>query len=270
MVNVAHDHHHGSTGLQIFGTVLGGVDQLLLDGDDHFVLHLAAHFLGDDGGGVEVDDLAHGGHHAVLHQALDHFRAGFLHAAGQLAHADLIGDLHLEGSLLGNFQLQAAHLLLLGLAALVGEGHIVVAAVIVAAEFFLALGHFTGALTGLGAFRHVLQALVVFIQIHVGGLAGVHDLGLGHAGGHGRRSAGGSCAALGALLLCGGCGLGVALGSGVGFRRSLAVLFGLGLCVFFRKGIGENDLDAGNLILAESDNPERWKFPPLSSRRCGS
>ncbi len=74
------------------------VDEASLDGDHHLLLHLAAHLLGDDGGGVEVDHLAQRGHDAVFHQALDHLCAGLLHAAGQLAHGDLIGDLHGDGA----------------------------------------------------------------------------------------------------------------------------------------------------------------------------
>ena len=119
MVNVAHDHHHGSPGHQVLGLILAVVDQLLLDGDHHFLLHLAAHLLSDDSGGVEVDDLAEGGHDAVLHQALDHLSAGLFHPAGQLTHRDLRRDLHGERCFLGDLQLQAAQLLRLLLLALV-------------------------------------------------------------------------------------------------------------------------------------------------------
>ena len=42
VVDVAHDHHHGGAGLKVLLLVLGGVDQLLLDGDHDFLLHLAA------------------------------------------------------------------------------------------------------------------------------------------------------------------------------------------------------------------------------------
>ncbi len=80
MVNVAHDHHDGGAGDQIFGLILCGVNQLFLNGDDHFMLHFAAHVFGNDGGRVEVDHLAHRGHDAVLHQGFYHFRTGFFHA----------------------------------------------------------------------------------------------------------------------------------------------------------------------------------------------
>ena len=142
------------------------VDELLLDGDDHFLLHLAAHLLGDDGGGVEVDDLAQGGHDAVLHQALDHLCAGLLHAAGQLAHADLVGDLHGNGGLFDDLQPQAAQTIRLLLLALVAEKPLS-RRLLAVAELLLALGLLLGPTAAAGAaLGHVLQLLVVLIQIH--------------------------------------------------------------------------------------------------------
>ena len=157
VVNVAHDHHHGSTGDQILGTVLSGVNELLLDGDNHFLFHLAAKLLGHEGGGIEVDHLAQRGHDAVFHQALDYLCAGLLHAAGQLTHTDLIGDLDLDGGLLSNLKLQLAHLLGLVLTALVGKDLTALTALVVA-ELLLAalLGH---ALTPLTA--QLFQTLVI-------------------------------------------------------------------------------------------------------------
>ena len=179
VVNVAHDHHYGSAGDQILRTVLGGVNELLLDGDDHFLFHLAAELLGHEGGGIEVDHLAQGGHDAVFHQALDYLCTGFLHAAGQLTHADLIGDLDLDGGLLSDFELQLAHLLGLVLTALVGE-HLTALTALVVAELLLAalLGH---ALTPLTA--QLFQTLVILGQVHVAALAGIHQLFLRHTGG---------------------------------------------------------------------------------------
>ena len=78
VVHVAHDHHHGGAGDQILLLVLGGVNELLLDGDHHFLLHLAAQLHSHQGGGVVVDDLAEGGHDAHLHQGLDHLGASLL------------------------------------------------------------------------------------------------------------------------------------------------------------------------------------------------
>ena len=77
VVHVAHDHHHGCPGHQILVLVLMVVDQALLDGDDDLLLHLAAHLIGDDGGGVEVDHLAQGGHVSLVDVP------GFLPGTGQ-------------------------------------------------------------------------------------------------------------------------------------------------------------------------------------------
>ena len=70
-------------------------------------------------GGVKVNGLVDAGHDAVLHQALDDLAGGFLHPGGQLAHGDLVGNLHGERRLPGHLHLQAAHFLLLLVAALV-------------------------------------------------------------------------------------------------------------------------------------------------------
>ena len=179
VVNVTHDHHHGGAGHQILGLVLVVVNELFLDGDHHFLFHLAAHFLGDDGGGIIIDHLAQGGHDAVFHQALDHLCAGFLHAACQLTHADLVGDLHGNGGLLDDLQLQAAQTVCLLLLALVAD-EIVVPPLLAVAELLPALGMLLIAAPARTAVGHVLQLLVVLGEIDVGSLAGIHHLGLGH------------------------------------------------------------------------------------------
>ena len=176
------------------------VDEALLDGDHHFLLHLAAQLLGDDGGGVEVDHLAQGGHNAVLHQALDHLCAGLFHAAGQLTHGDLVGDLHGNRGLFDDLQAQLAETVGLLLLALVA-GEIVVPALLIA-ELLLALGSLLLPLAAGAGIGHVLELFVVFVQVHVGGLAGVHHLLLRHAG-HGL---------LGLLLRLGGLLRGALLG----------------------------------------------------------
>ena len=177
VVHVAHDDHDGGAGNQVLLFVLGGVDELLLDGDDDFLLDLAAQLHGHQGGGIIVDDLRQGGHDAQLHELLDDLGAGLLHAGGQLAHADLIGDLDGEGRLLGDLQLELAHLFLLFLAALVAEGS-ALAVVVAALDLLLAALHPVGPLR-----RQGLQMLVVLIQVHVAALAGVHQLLLRYAAG---------------------------------------------------------------------------------------
>ena len=179
VVHMAHDHHNGGTGHQILGLVLVVVDELFLDGDHHFLFHLAAHFLSDNGGGIIIDHLAQGGHDAVFHQALDHLCAGFLHAACQLTHADLVGDLHGNGGLLDDLQLQAAQTVCLLLLALVAD-EIVVPPLLAVAELLPALGMLLVPAPARTAVGHVLQLLVVLGEIDVGSLAGIHHLGLGH------------------------------------------------------------------------------------------
>ena len=262
MVDVAHDHHHGGARHQILVLVLMVVDQALLDGDDHLLLHLAAQLFGDDGGGVEVDHLAQGGHDTVLHQALDHLCTGLLHAAGQLAHGDLVGDLHGDGGLLDDLQTQLAETVGLLLLALVA-GKIVVAALPVIAEFLLALRRLLIPLAAAAAgVRHVLQLLVVLVQIHVGGLAGIHHLLLGYAG-HGLLHHGlgglfggltGGRGALGglaaALLGCGGLGVLPVLG------RLRLLLRGLG-------ALGEDDRDIGDRIVLGQILKDEAQLPVL-------
>ena len=182
VIHVAHDHHYRGTGDQVLRLVLGHVDELFLNGDHDFLFHLAAHFLGDEGGGVVVDHLGQGGHDAVFHQGLDHLRAGFLHPAGQLAHGNLVGNLDGQGRFLGDLQLEAAHLLGLLLPALAGEGNLAPLFAAGVAELLLVLLPVPASAGSAAALGHVLKLLVVFVQVDVGGLPGVHHLGLGHPG----------------------------------------------------------------------------------------
>ena len=185
VVDVAHDDHDGGAGLELVGGILMVVDELLLNGDDDFLLDLAAELLGDKGRGIEVDHLGKRRHDAVLHQALDDLRAGLLHAARQLADGDLVGDLDGQRGLLGDLELEAAHLLGLLLAALVGEGRRAPAVFLVrgAAELLLAGAQVVAAsAAGAAALGHVLQLLIILVEVDVGGLAGIHDLLFRHAG----------------------------------------------------------------------------------------
>ena len=241
VVHMAHDHHHGGTGYQILLVVLVVVDELLLDGDHYLLLHLAAHLLCDDGGGIEVNELAQGGHDAVFHQALDYLCAGLFHAAGQLAHADLIGDLHGNGGLFDDLQPQAAQTIRLLLLAFIGKT--VVPAFAAVAELLLALGLLLIPAAVAAGVGHILQLFIVLGKVDVGGLAGVHHLGLGHPahrlGGLGLR-----------LLLRRLClGGGGALGS---FLLGLRLLLGGGLGLFLRSGLhalGENHLYTGHRVV---------------------
>ena len=242
VVHVTHDHHNRGPGHQILSLILMGVNELFLNGDHHFLLHLAAHFLGDNGGGVKVDHLAQGGHNAVFHQALDHLGAGLFHPAGQLAHADLVRDLHGNGGLFNNLQPQAAQTVCLLLLALVAD-KIVVPALFAVAELLLALGLLLIPAAVAAGVGHILQLFIVLGKVDVGGLAGVHHLGLGHPahrlGGLGLRLL------LHRLCLGGGGALG-------GFLLGLRLLLGGRLGLFLRGGLhalGENHLYTGHRVV---------------------
>ena len=142
VVDVAHNHDDGAAGLQLVGGILVVVDQSFLDGDNNLFFHLAAQLHGYQGGGVIVDDLIDGGHNAQLDQLLNDLSSRLLHAAGQLAHGDLVGDFDGKRRFLGNFQLEPAHFLLLLVAALVAEIALllVVAALLAADALLAALG----------------------------------------------------------------------------------------------------------------------------------
>ena len=179
VVDVTHDNDDRRAGLELVGAVLVIVDELFLDRDDDFLFDLAAELFSDKGRGVEVDHLGEGSHHAVFHQALDDLRAGLLHAARQLADGDLIGDLDGQRGLLGDLKLETAHLLGLFLLALAGKRLLAVVTVSVVAELLLAAALQVAAVAG--ALGHVLELLVVLVEVDVRHLAGIDDLLLRHA-----------------------------------------------------------------------------------------
>ena len=76
VVHVAHDHHNGGPGHQVGLIVLAVVDDALLDGDHHFLLHLGVELVGHQHGGVKVDGVVDGGEHAQAHQLLDDLGGG--------------------------------------------------------------------------------------------------------------------------------------------------------------------------------------------------
>ena len=242
------------------------VDDLFFNGDGDFPLHLAAHFRGHILGGVKVDGLVDARHDAVLHEQLDDFPRGLLHPGGQLAHGDLVGDLHGDGRFPGNLHLKAAQLLLLFVALLAAPELVVL--------FVLLLALFAAdALLAALEILHPLGDQIVYIRkpvgVHLDG-GGIHHpalplpfrlLGLGGLDTLGVLS--GRGCRLGRLLL-GGRGrillalLGLLLGTaGVIFPR-LGLLnrvlgrlghlfrnrFRLGGCLH-----GEDLLQGGNLVL---------------------
>ena len=89
------------------------VEQPVLDRDDDLALDLAAQLRGDKFRRIVVDVLVDPGHDAIFHQAFDDVCSRLFHPGGQLADGDLVGDLDGQRGLLGDLQLEAAHLLLL-------------------------------------------------------------------------------------------------------------------------------------------------------------
>ena len=169
VVDVAHDDDDRGAGLEVLILIRGGVDEALFHGDDDFLLDLAAELHRDQGRGVIVDDIRDGGENAHLDKLLDDLGSRLLHARGQLADGDLVGNLDLQRLLFGDLALQAVHLvplfltalaggLLLGLLALFGLGVdllLVAAAALTAAK-----------LVGVGtAAGHVLKLLIVFLNV---------------------------------------------------------------------------------------------------------
>ena len=110
---MTHDDDDRRTGHQLVCGVLVVVKEALLDGDDDLALDLAAELDRDEFRRVKVDGLVDTGHDAVFHEALDDLGGGLFHARGKLAHGDLVGDLHDELRLLGDLELETAHLFLL-------------------------------------------------------------------------------------------------------------------------------------------------------------
>ena len=149
VVDVAHDDDDRAARDELVLGVLMVVDEALLDGHNDLALDLAAHLRGDEFRRVEVDGLVDRGHDAVLEQGLDDLGRGLLHAGGQLADGDLIGDLHGQRGLLDDLQAQAAHLLLLLVALLRAEGRLFAALgliLVLAGDLLLAAGEILRAL----------------------------------------------------------------------------------------------------------------------------
>ncbi len=111
VVHVAHDGDHGGARLQVFVLVRNCVNHILdiriADADD-----LVTEFLDDEFGGIGVDGLVLGDHHAIVHQRLDHIADTFGHTVGQFADNDGFRKLHVADNLFA--LLRTAHGLLPG------------------------------------------------------------------------------------------------------------------------------------------------------------
>ena len=120
MVDVAHDHHNRGTGAEILLLVRRSVNETLFNGDNDFLFDFAAEFHCDQSCRVIIDHIGNGRKDAELDELLYDFRCGLLHAGSQIADGDRIGNLHLQGLLLGNLALKAVHSVPLLLAAFAG------------------------------------------------------------------------------------------------------------------------------------------------------
>ena len=182
VVNVTHNYHNGGAADQLLFLVLMIVDQPLLNGDDDFLLHLATHFHGHQSGGVIIDHVGDRGKNAQLEQLLNDLGGGFLHTGGQLAHGDLVRDLHLQLLLLGDLQLEPVHFIPLLLTAFGGSRLLVGALLGLALDLFLvAPAHVVA--VGLVA-GHIVIALVVLLNIHGSAATGIHHSLLCHLAGY--------------------------------------------------------------------------------------
>ncbi len=96
----AHDGDHRRARDEIAGVVGVGLDeQPLLDVGLGDAADRVAHVLGDDLGGVGLDDVGRLKDLALLHEVLDDVDGALRHAVGKLGDGDLLGDDHLAHDL---------------------------------------------------------------------------------------------------------------------------------------------------------------------------
>ncbi len=162
VVDVAHDDDDRAAGLEVLVSVLGLVEESVLDSHDNFVLDLCTDLHCDESGGIVVDDLRSGGKDAHSHQALDDLGSLNLEAQCELAYGQLIGELDLELLSALLLELQAAQLFHLLLSA-GAEG----LALLLAAGKLLLCGALSLLADVCGA--EVLVALVVLVDIDLSG-----------------------------------------------------------------------------------------------------
>ena len=137
------------------------VDQTVLNRHDDLMLHLAAKLHGDERGGIVIDHVGHGRHHAELDELLDDLDRRFLHAGGELADVDLVGDADLELLLFRDLKLQALHLVALFLAAL-GACDLLLALLVLVLDLLLAAAADVLVLPGVaGVSGDLVEALVI-------------------------------------------------------------------------------------------------------------
>ena len=244
VVDVAHDDDDRRAGDEVLRLILAVVYEPLLDGDDDLALDLAAELHGHQGRGVVVDDVRQRGHYAVLYERAHDLGARLLHAGGQLAHADGVGDLDLELGLFGYLELQLLHALALFCAAL-GAGGGLLLALLLACSGTSPCRRCRSASRPPRAVRaggQAVEALVILAEVHVAAAARVDDALFRHLardvglllldGGLGllRVLLGAlSRLCLGALLACGCWGLAGCCGAGFAGSAPFSALFSAAL-----------------------------------------
>ena len=268
VVDVAHDHHDRGTRLKILFLVRGGVDQALLHRDDDFLLDFTAEFHRHQRRGVIIHRVGDRGEHAGLDKLLDDLGRRLLHAGGQFAHRDLVGNLDHQGLFLRDLTLQTVLAVALFLSAL-GRGLLLclLALLGLGLDLLLVAAATAAHLLGVGLVAgHVLELLVVLLDVDRRAAAGIDHTLLGHLardvrlvllfllrlgvrlGLRGR----------GALLLCGGLLPVLAgrlrSGAALGFRRAgsgrlLRFGFFLRLGLLLGRGDLEHILQAGHLVV---------------------
>ena len=175
VVDVAHDDDDRRAGDEFVLGIDVIVNKTVLDRHNDLVLHLAAKLHGDERGGIVIDHIGHGRHHAELDELLDDLDRRFLHAGGELADVDLVGDADLELLFLRDLKLQALHLVALFLAAL-GACDLLLALLVLVLDLLLAAAADVLVLPGVaGVTGDLVEALVVFREIRSGGAAGIDD-----------------------------------------------------------------------------------------------
>ena len=171
MVNVTHNANDGCALQELILGILCLVEELFLDADHDLGACLNAKLVGNEGGGVVIDDLVDGGHDAHEHQLLDHLTCGDHETGGQLADHDLLGQLDVGGLYRqdgcgSGACLAASVLALLTHLCLGRECSALAALVILLLELLRAALHCAGVTVG----HEGVQTLVVLGKIHRGGV----------------------------------------------------------------------------------------------------
>ena len=124
MVNVTHYADNGCAKHEILGLILRLIEELFFNGNDNCLFGLCAALDSNQCRGVVVNTLVCCRHCTHKHKLLDNLCYGNLKHCGEIADNDLLGDLHLQGTLLhyhgSGLLLGLSALLILGLA--LGKG----------------------------------------------------------------------------------------------------------------------------------------------------